>query len=601
MGIGLKASLLSNISKNNRKTNNGMPSKERIKRLIEHYRKGRYKEAEKQAALMTQQFPSFMIGWKALGAVLAQKGRISDALFANEKAVALSPKDAENHNSLGFILRRMGKLDLAEKSFKQAIDLNPNFVEAHNNLGITLKELGRLNAAELRFRHAIAMKPLYPNAHNNLGATLEELGRLEEAEVILNKAIALEPNSSAAYNNLGNTLKKLSKVEAAKACFKKAISLNPDNPLAQNNLGLILQELGKLDEATACYIKALALKPDYAEAHRMLASMKKFDAQDEQYSKMLELYLDNNISDEQRCHINFGLAKAYDDLGDYEKAFIHYEEGNALRKKLLNYDINQDEELFRQIKSAYQQIEQYSLESEKFPKDLTPIFIVGMPRSGTTIVEQIISSHSQVTGAGELPYAAQFGSAIAKGLSKVDREVLLNFRNNYLEKLKKHSSSKFLITDKMPQNFRYIGLLAAVFPEAKFIHVKRNPAAVCWANYKQYFVSKNLGYCYALDDVVSYHKLYVNLMKFWTDTLKNRIYDLDYESLTINQEDETRQLINHLDLDWDRKCLSPQNNKRRVATASNLQVREKLYQGSSQQWQNYQPFLNGAFDVFPSP
>ncbi len=597
MGIGLKVSLLSNISKNNKKTYNGMPSKERIKRLIEHYRKGQYKEAEKQAALMTQQFPSFMIGWKALGAVLAQKGRISDALFANEKAVALSPKDSENHNSLGFILRRMGKLDLAEKSFKQAIDLNPNFVEAHNNLGITLKELGRLNAAELSFRHAIAMKPLYSNAHNNLGATLEELGRLEEAEVILNKAIELEPNSSAAYNNLGNTLKKLGKVEAAKACFKKAISLNPDNPLAQNNLGLILQELGKLDEATACYIKLLASKPNYAEAHRMLALMKKFDAQDEQYSKMLELYLDNNISDEQRCHINFGLAKAYDDLGDFENAFIHYEEGNALRKKLLNYDINQDVELFREIRSAYQQIEQYSLESEKLSKDIKPIFIVGMPRSGTTIVEQIISSHSQVTGAGELPYAAQFGSAIAKGSSKVDHEVLLNFRNKYLEKLKEHSSSKFLITDKMPQNFRYIGLLAAVFPEAKFIHVKRNPAAVCWGNYKQYFASKNLGYCYALDDVVSYHKLYVNLMKFWTDTLKNRIYDLDYESLTINQEDETRQLINHLDLDWDQKCLSPQNNKREVATASSLQVREKLYQGSSQQWQNYQPFLNGAFDA----
>ena len=574
-----------------------MPSKERIKRLIEHYRKGLYKEAEEQAVLMTQQFPSFMIGWKALGAVLAQKGRISDALFANEKAVALSPKDAENHNSLGFILRIMGKLDLAEKSFKQAIDLNPNFVEAHNNLGITLKELGRLNAAELRFRHTIAIKPLYPNAHNNLGATLEEMGRLEDAEVIFNKAIALEPNSSAAYNNLGNTLKKLGKVEAAEACCKKAISLNPNNPLARNNLGLILQELGKLDEAAACYIKALALKPDFAEAHRNLTLIKQFDRRDKQYSKMLELYLDNNISDEQRCHINFGLAKAYDDLGEFEKAFTHYEEGNALRKKLLNYDINQDVELFRQIKSAYQQIEQYSLESEKFPKDLTPIFIVGMPRSGTTIVEQIISSHSQVTGAGELPYAAQFGSAIAKGLSKVDREVLLNFRNKYLEKLKEHSSSKFLITDKMPQNFRYIGLLAAVFPEAKFIHVKRNPAAVCWANYKQYFVSKNLGYCYALDDVVSYHKLYVNLMKFWTDTLKNRIYDLDYESLTINQEDETRQLINHLNLDWDRNCLSPQNNKRRVATASNLQVREKLYQGSSQQWQNYQPFLNGSFDA----
>ncbi len=578
-----------------------MPSKEKIKRLIEHYRKGRYEEAEEQAVLMTQQFPSFMIGWKALGAVLAQKGRISDALFANEKAVALSPQDAENHNSLGFILRRMGKLDLAEKSFTQAIVLNPNFVAAHNNLGITLKELGRLNAAEVRFRHAIAIKPLYPNAHNNLGATLEELGRLDEAEVIFKKAIALEPNSAAAYNNLGNTLKKLGRVEAAEACCKKAISLNPDNPLARNNLGLILQELGKLDEATACFIKALALKPDYAEAHRNLTLIKKFDRRDKQFSKMLELYLNGDISEEQRCQINFGLAKACDDLKDFEQAFAHYREGNTLRKKLLNYDISKDIELFRQIKSSYSAIEYNSLDPEKLPKDVRPIFIVGMPRSGTTLVEQIISSHSQVTGAGELSYAAKFGSTIANGSSKVDREVLLDFRHKYLGELKKISYRKLLVTDKMPQNFRYIGLLAAAFPEAKIIHVKRNPAAVCWANYKQYFVSRDLGYCYALDDIVSYHKLYVNLMEFWTNTLHNRIYNLDYETLTVNQENETRQLINHLDLDWDEKCLSPQNNKRRVATASNLQVREKLYQGSSQQWKKYQPFLNGAFDVFLSP
>ena len=316
---------------------------------------------------------------------------------------------------------------------------------------------------------------------------------------------------------------------------------------------------------------------------------------------MLELYLNNNISDEQRCHVNFGLAKACDDLGDFKQAFAHYKEGNALRKKLLNYNIRQDTELFRQIKFNYPQIEQNSLASEKFPKDVAPIFIVGMPRSGTTLVEQIISSHSLVTGAGELPYAAQFGSAITKGLTKVDREALLNFRHKYLTKLKSHSHGKLLVTDKMPQNFRLIGLLAAAFPEANIIHVKRNPVAVCWANYKQYFVSKNLGYCYALDDIVRYHNLYVNLMEFWTNTLNKRIYDLDYEALTINQEEETRQLVDHLNLDWDENCLSPQNNTRSVATASNLQVREKLYQGSSQQWKKYQPFLNGAFNVLLSP
>ena len=333
----------------------------------------------------------------------------------------------------------------------------------------------------------------------------------------------------------------------------------------------------------------------------MLASIKKFDAQDEQYLKMRELYLDENISEEQRCHINFGLAKACEDLGNFEQAFTHYTKGNELRKKLLNYDINQDVELFRKIKSNYLRIEKNSLEPDKLLKNLTPIFIVGMPRSGTTLVEQIISSHSKVTGAGELAFAAQFGAAIATGVTEANSESLLNFRNIYLTKLKSVSNENLIVTDKMPQNFYYIGLLAAAFPEAKIIHVKRNPAAVCWANYKQYFVSKNIGYCYAIDDVISYHKLYENLMDFWTNTLSNRIYKLDYEQLTVNQESKTRQLIEYLGLDWDEKCLSPQNNMRSVATGSNLQIREKVYKGSSQQWKKYQPFLNGALDGLLSP
>ena len=153
----------------------------------------------------------------------------------------------------------------------------------------------------------------------------------------------------------------------------------------------------------------------------------------------------------------------------------------------------------------------------------------------------------------------------------------------------------------MPQNFHYIGLLVAAFPEAKIIHVKRNPAAVCWANYTQYFVSKSIGYCYAIDDVISYHKLYENLMDFWTSTLSKRIYNLDYEQLTVNQESETQQLIDYLDLDWDEKCLSPQNNIRDVKTASKIQVRKKVYKDSSQQWKKYQPFLNGALDGLLSP
>ena len=192
---------------------------------------------------------------------------------------------------------------------------------------------------------------------------------------------------------------------------------------------------------------------------------------------------------------------------------------------------------------------------------------------------------------------AQFGAAIATGITEVNNESLLDFRHNYLNKLQNVSNGNLIITDKMPQNFRYIGLLAAAFPEAKIIHVKRNPAAVCWANYKQYFVSKSIGYCYALDDVISYHKLYENLMEFWANTLSNRIYNLDYEQLTVNQESETRQLIDYLGLDWDENCLSPQNNTRSVATASNVQVRKKVYRGSSEQWKNINHSLMGHLMV----
>ncbi len=539
-----------------------LPSQQQLSSLLEYYQAGQYSDAEKLAQSITQQFPQHPIAWKALGVIFGQSGRFSESLVPNQKSVQLAPQDAEAHSNLGNTLKKLGRLDEALASYTQAIALKPDYAEAHSNLGITLQELGRLDEALVKYTQAIALKPDYAEAHSNLGVTLLELGRLDEALVKYTQAIALKPDLASAHNNMGITL----------------------------------QELGRLDEALASYTQAIALKPDYAEAHRHLTSMKRFDTKDEQYSKMLELYRNEDISEEQRCHINFGLAKACEDLEDFKQAFTHYSEGNQLRKKLFNYDINTEVELFKKIKSNYAQIVQNSLTSEKFPKNLMPIFIVGMPRSGTTLVEQIISSHSQVHGAGELHFAAQFGAAIATGVTEVNSESLVDFRQNYLNKLQNISNGNLIFTDKMPLNFRYIGLLTAAFPEAKVIHVKRNSAAVCWANYKQFFESKSIGYCYAIDDVITYHKLYENLMDFWTNKLSNRIYNLDYELLTVNQEKDTRRLIEYLGLDWDEKCLSPQNNTRSVATASNVQVRQKVYQGSSEQWKKYQPFLNGALD-----
>jgi len=606
------------------------PSQAEIQKFLNHYQNGKYGDAEKLAISITEQFPEHQFGWKALGAVLMQTNRISETLVSSQKSVQLAPQDAEAHINLGVTLQELGRLDEAEASYTQAIALKSDIAEAHNNLGNTLQELGRLEESEVSVRQAIALKPDfvealsnlgntlqklgrldeaeascrqaitlesdYAEAHNNLGITLQQLGRLEEAETSYTQAIALKSDYAEAHSNLGDILQELGRLEEAEASLRQAIVLKFDFAEAHNNLGNTLKELGRLGGAEASLRQAIDLKPDYAEAHLNLTSMKKFDSQDEQYSQMQKIYLDENIPEEQRCHINFGLAKACEDLGDFEQALQHYREGNVLRKKLLNYDVSQDIELFNQLKSSYPQIAKTSLDPESLTNRLKPIFIVGMPRSGTTLVEQIISSHAQVTGAGELSFAHQFGASIARGLSAVNADALLNFRDIYLTKLQNISNGNLIITDKMPHNFRYLGLLAAAFPEAKIVHVTRNSAALCWANYKQYFVSKTLGYCYELDDVINYYELYRNLMEFWKNLFGDRIYDVDYELLTVNQEEETRKLIHYLDLNWEEECLSPHQNKRSVSTASSMQVRKKVYQGSSQQWEKYKPFLNGALD-----
>ena len=557
----------------------------------------RLDEAEASYTQAIKLKPHYAEAHYNLGIILKELGRLNEAKASYKQAISFKPAYFEAHNNLGVALRESNRLNEAKASYIQAIKLKPNYVEAHNNLGVLLKEQGKYNEAEVSYNQAIILKPDYAEAYSNLGNALKELDRLDEAEASYGRAIILKPDYGEAHYNLAVTLQEIGRYGEAEQHYTQAIALKPDYAEVHNNLGVMLKNLGRLDEAEQHYTQAIILKPDYAEVHRHLTSLKKFESQDEQYAKMQELYFNRKTSNDQRCHINFSLAKACEDLGNFKQAYEHYREGNMLRKKLLNYDINHDIELFNQIQSKYtSQIIQKSFELDRLSKHLTPIFIVGMPRSGTTLVEQIISSHSQITGAGELPFITQFGIAITKDSSEVTETTLLNFRTEYLTKLQNLAQDNLIVTDKMPQNFLCLGLIAATLPEAKIVHVKRNPAAVCWANYKQYFESKSVGYCYALDDILTYHKLYENLMELWAKSIGKRIYNLDYELLTINQESETRHLIDYLGVEWDESCLSPQNNTRSVATASNLQVRKKVYQGSSEQWKKYEPFLNGALD-----
>jgi tetratricopeptide (TPR) repeat protein len=308
--------------------NSASPPQEQLSRLLEYYQTGRYGDAEKLAMSVTQKFPIHQFGWKVLGAVLKQTGRVIDSLIAMQKSVQLAPQDAEAHYNLGNALKELGNLDEAEASLQQAIALKPDFAEAHSNLGVMLKKLGRLDEAEASCAQAIALKPDFAEAHSNLGNTLQELGKLDEAEASCAQAIALKPDYAEAHGNLGITLNELGRLDEAEASYSKAIALKPDYAEAHINLGNTLQELGRLDEAEASYSQAIALEPDYAQAHYNLGialkELGRLDKAEASYSQAIALK-----PDFAQAHSNLG--NMLKELGRFDEAEASYSQAIALK------------------------------------------------------------------------------------------------------------------------------------------------------------------------------------------------------------------------------------------------------------------------------
>ena len=610
------------------------PTQDQLQLLLNLYYKGQYKKVLNKTSQLLERFSKSVILYNILGAANRSLGKLDKALEIYRKAISLKPDYADAHNNMGVTLKDQGKLEEAIAAYRKAVALKPDYAEAHNNIGVALKDQGKLEEAIVAYSKAISLKPDYAEAHNNIGVIFKDQGKLEEAIAAYSKAISLKPDYAEAHNNIGVIFKDQGKLEEAIAAYNKAISfkfyyaefhnnrgaalqdqgkleeaieaynkaiaLKPDYADAFNNRGAALQDQGKLEEAIESYNKAISFKPYYAEVHRNLSSIKQYTKEDEHFIQVKEQYRIAALSEDERCNLSFALAKMYEDIGDLDQAFSHLYMGNALRKKLLNYSIKEDEKLFNNLKKTQPHLLKSSLEVKQVYSELSPVFIVGMPRSGTTLVEQIISSHSRVTGAGELNYVGQYGGELSINSKDANIESVSDFRKKYLLELSKVSKGASIVTDKMPQNFRFIPLICAAFPEAKIIHVQRNATATCWSNYKNYFVSKNLGYCCDKQDVVTYYFLYRDLMKLWQSKYSQRIYHLNYEHLIKYQEDQTRKLIKYLELNWEDVCLSPHQNKRSVRTASQQQVRQKIYMGSSQAWKKYEPYLNGVFDNLPS-
>ena len=533
-----------------------------------------------------------------LGIIYKELGQLDESVNSYEKALKIQPDFVEAYNNLGNTLNELDKFDDSVKAYEEALKIQPDYLEVWNNLGKILNKIGQIDKAVKCYEKAIAINPEYAEAHINLGVTLTELSQLHEAVKCYEKAIAINPDYDEAYLNLGIALEKLGQSEEALNSYEQALVINPDCADAYNNIGYILRGLGQLDEAFSSYVHALAIDSENTKFHRNLALMKNYTKGDTQFIQMQSLLSANNLHQSERVNLCFALAKAYADLGEKDELFKVLNEGNQLRKEELNYSIEKDlnnHSLLRKIfKSSIKESSYKSL-------TIRPIFIVGMPRSGTSLVEQIISSHHKVHGAGELPtlnnLIAPILNSYLSNNHALSEENFLLIRQQYSYcHLSNLNTTESFVTDKMPANFENIGFILKAFPEAKVVHLKRDAMAICWSIYQRYFPAEGLGFPYDMEDLGRFYNSYTEMMTFWHELFPNQIYDISYEDLTTNQEEETRKLLEYCELDWDENCLNFHKNKRAIKTASSLQVRNKMYQGSSEAWKKYadqlKPLIN---------
>ena len=431
---------------------------------------------------------------------------------------------------------------------------------------------------------------------NNLGLIYYNLNQHENAKLFLNKALKLNDEHIGALINLGNVFLKEGNASEAKKNYDKALSLNPpkENQLnIYNALGNYHQQVGNLVEAEKIFKNLSLMNLENTQADKQISMFRKYKNENDDHLKVMINKLDKISSDVNKEPLLFALGKAYEDIKNYKKSFNYIRLGNDLVNKRINYDIEKDQKLFKNIKLISRDI----IFSKKIKDSKKIIFILGMPRSGTTLTEQIISSHNKVSGAGELPFLSDnFEKYRSKlNFNTINDNVINDAKVDYINKLKSFNYKSEYITDKSPLNFRWIGFIKQMFPDSKIIHCERDPMDTCYSNYKNFFTGNSLGFTYNLDNLGTYYNLYEELMVFWNNKYPNEIYNLKYEKLISQSEEEIKKLLKFCGLSWDVNCLQHQNNKKIVATASLAQVRSPIYKTSLKNWENYKQELNELF------
>jgi tetratricopeptide (TPR) repeat protein len=524
-----------------------------------------------------------------LGVLLAQRGRFDEALGCFSKAAQLRPDDPRTHHDLGKYLASRGDLQGAGAAYRRAVELKGDFATAYLDLGLVYRAMGRAEEAIAAFGKAARVKPDYLEAHANLATMLGGVDRFEEALAAHAKAVAINPNAAMVHEAMGGILLHQHGAAAAVEHFQRAVQADPNLLSGWKALGSALQSLGRFDEAAECFRRMLAIHPESAVArsHLVNISGKRSESEIEPLKNLLTRA---NLPAEQRLAAEFALGEALDRADRFDEAFAHFVEANRLARQqraqigekydpeLTHFRVNGLIETF--TKEFFEKRRGWGDDSE------LPVFIVGMPRSGSTLLQQIAGSHPQVYGAGELTDIRR----LSKNLGSLSADAIKRAAGNYLHRLRELGGAALRVVNKMPINLHYLGLIVLMFPKARVIFSKRDARDTCLSCYFQSFGDGNT-FSFDLADCGHYYRENDWLMKHWMEVLPLAKIEIQYEEVVADLEGQSRRLIDFLGLQWDPACLQFQRAKSSVMTSSVWQVRQPIYNVSVGRWRHYEKYL----------
>jgi tetratricopeptide (TPR) repeat protein len=472
--------------------------------------------------------------------------------------------------------------------YEEAVELDASHAEALNNLGSALSHLGRYEEAEQCFRQAIAIKPNFSDPHCNLGILLRQKSHLSDSEAFLRRALKVRPTDVDARINLGLTLVFLGRLRDARACFEKVLKTAPRSVFALFGMGQIATAEGRFEDAETTYRRIVELNPKMTNAWAALPLTRKMTEADGEWLKGAKEIATSKIHPLEEANLRFAMGKYCDDVNDFTQAFQNFKRGNELMKTAAeDYSRKQRSHLVDELIRVYSR-ESISNIGATGSSSAKPVFVVGMPRSGTSLAEQIIASHPSVYGAGELNFWESATLIEAGILSETARPKVAE---QYLRILESQSADALRVVNKSPTNSDFLGIIYSVFPNARVIYMQRDPIDTCLSCYFQQFLT-GINFAFDLSDLVHYYREHRRIMTHWRAVLPpGFILDVPYEELVVDQETWSRKMLDFIGLEWDARVLEFHTNRRQVTTASTWQVRQKIYKTSVARWHNYERFI----------